>query len=202
MPPGKGFSGSRRLGLDLAPAGLCFVQDVVNSVAIPDFGIPDLLADTSVAQRWLTEALRSWSEQTDQPRCEMSMGERDLAPLRRLRADLRDWLVSADTASIHVPAKAMTVGIEAGHPVYRPRGDGAAGVTALVGMEVLLASQAATAQRLKICMNPDCGAAFYDMSRNGSRVWHDVKTCGNVANLRALRARRREAATAAHSERP
>ncbi|WIX82772.1 CGNR zinc finger domain-containing protein [Amycolatopsis carbonis] len=27
--------------------------------------------------------------------------------------------------------------------------------------------------------------------RNNSRVWHDVKVCGNIANLRASRARRR-----------
>jgi predicted RNA-binding Zn ribbon-like protein len=39
-----------------------------------------------------------------------------------------------------------------------------------------------------------CPCAFYDRSRNNSRVWHDVRTCGNVANLRASRARRRAAA--------
>ena len=34
-------------------------------------------------------------------------------------------------------------------------------------------------------------AAFYDESRNSSRVWHDVKVCGNPVNARASRARRR-----------
>ena len=38
------------------------------------------------------------------------------------------------------------------------------------------------------------GFAFYDRSRNNGRVWHDVHTCGNVANLRASRARRRAGA--------
>ncbi|GMA87986.1 hypothetical protein GCM10025868_32360 [Angustibacter aerolatus] len=41
-----------------------------------------------------------------------------------------------------------------------------------------------------MCANPECGAAFYDGSPNASRRWHDVRTCGNVANLRASRARR------------
>ncbi|MGV9881539.1 CGNR zinc finger domain-containing protein [Streptomyces sp. NPDC003006] len=47
------------------------------------------------------------------------------------------------------------------------------------------------ARRLKTCRNPLCRVAFYDRSRNNSGVWHDVKTCGNAANLRAYRARRR-----------
>ncbi|MFD7480728.1 CGNR zinc finger domain-containing protein [Streptomyces sp. NPDC059837] len=29
-------------------------------------------------------------------------------------------------------------------------------------------------------------------SLNNSGVWHDVRTCGNVANLRAFRQRRRK----------
>lgn len=189
------FSGSERLGVEPAPAGLCLVQDLVNSDAIPAFDIPDLLADSPSAQRWLTEALRTWSEQTGQPQCELSVGDRDLAPLRRLRTDLRYWLVGGETAALTLPAKAIDVGIDAGYPVYRPHGVGAASVTAMVAMEILLASHAGTIERLKVCANADCGASFYDLSRNGSRVWHDVKSCGNVANLRASRARRRREAT-------
>ncbi|MGA4847097.1 CGNR zinc finger domain-containing protein [Streptomyces sp. G5(2025)] len=49
-----------------------------------------------------------------------------------------------------------------------------------------------TARHLKACRNPLCRVAFYDRSRYDSGVWHDVKTRGNAANLRAYRARRRE----------
>ncbi len=59
--------------------------------------------------------------------------------------------------------------------------------------EVLLAQRDGRWERLKVCRNPVCPCAFYDRSRNNSRVWHDVRTCGNVANLRASRARRRAA---------
>ncbi|MFC3737881.1 CGNR zinc finger domain-containing protein [Paractinoplanes deccanensis] len=45
-------------------------------------------------------------------------------------------------------------------------------------------------QRMKLCRNPECEVAFWDSSRNTSGVWHDVRTCGNVANLRKSRARR------------
>jgi len=34
-------------------------------------------------------------------------------------------------------------------------------------------------------------AAFFDRSRNNSRVWHDVAVCGNLAHLHAHRARKR-----------
>ncbi|MEA5365288.1 CGNR zinc finger domain-containing protein [Amycolatopsis sp., V23-08] len=46
--------------------------------------------------------------------------------------------------------------------------------------------------RFRTCAKAPCGAAFYDTSRSGSRVWHDVKTCGNVVNLRASRSRQKK----------
>ena len=45
-------------------------------------------------------------------------------------------------------------------------------------------------RRMKVCRNPECEVAFWDSSRNTSGVWHDGRTCGNVANLRESRARR------------
>ncbi|MFI9385853.1 CGNR zinc finger domain-containing protein [Kutzneria sp. NPDC052558] len=44
---------------------------------------------------------------------------------------------------------------------------------------------------MKLCRNESCPAVFHDTSRNGSRIWHDVSTCGNAANVRAHRARNR-----------
>jgi predicted RNA-binding Zn ribbon-like protein len=76
----------------------------------------------------------------------------------------------------------------------QPTGRGARWVAGAVWAEVLLAQHDGQWTRLKICRNPVCPCAFYDRSRNNSRVWHDVRTCGNVANLRASRARRRAAA--------
>ncbi|MEK8106680.1 CGNR zinc finger domain-containing protein [Micromonospora sp. M12] len=88
---------------------------------------------------------------------------------------------------------AADVSFRDGRLTYEPSGGGATAVASLVHLEALLAAHTGTLARLKTCMNPDCGAAFYDMSRNSIRVWHDMKTCGNAMNLRASRARRRTA---------
>lgn len=44
--------------------------------------------------------------------------------------------------------------------------------------------------RLKVCPPPEgCGWLFIDRSRNGSRTWCNMKTCGNLAKQRRHRAR-------------
>ncbi len=44
--------------------------------------------------------------------------------------------------------------------------------------------------RLKACPPPEgCGWLFLDRSRNGSRTWCNMKTCGNLAKQRRHRAR-------------
>jgi predicted RNA-binding Zn ribbon-like protein len=43
--------------------------------------------------------------------------------------------------------------------------------------------------RLKLCPADDCRWAFYDRSRNRSRVWCDMADCGNLAKVRGYRAR-------------
>lgn len=72
-----------------------------------------------------------------------------------------------------------------------PRGTGWRRVAALALIEVFLAQQTGAWQRLKMCRNDRCGTMFFDRSRNISGVWHNVKICGNAANLRAYRARQR-----------
>jgi predicted RNA-binding Zn ribbon-like protein len=44
--------------------------------------------------------------------------------------------------------------------------------------------------RLKACLDPDCGWAFYDRSRNRSGHWCDMAACGSRHKVRAYRARR------------
>ncbi|HET6726102.1 MAG TPA: ABATE domain-containing protein [Gammaproteobacteria bacterium] len=47
-------------------------------------------------------------------------------------------------------------------------------------------------ERLKMCPLEGCGWLFLDYSRNGSRHWCSMKTCGNVAKLRRYRARQKD----------
>jgi predicted RNA-binding Zn ribbon-like protein len=44
--------------------------------------------------------------------------------------------------------------------------------------------------RLKLCANRRCGRAFFDRSKNRSRTWCSMATCGNRLNARAYRRRR------------
>ena len=47
-------------------------------------------------------------------------------------------------------------------------------------------------RRLKGCANDTCRWLFYDKSKNRSRKWCEMQTCGNVINARAYRRRRRD----------
>jgi predicted RNA-binding Zn ribbon-like protein len=46
--------------------------------------------------------------------------------------------------------------------------------------------------RLKACPADDCRWAFYDVSRNRSRTWCSMDSCGNRTKTRAYRARQRK----------
>ncbi|MET0418058.1 MAG: CGNR zinc finger domain-containing protein, partial [Actinoplanes sp.] len=188
-------SGStRRLGVALAPGGLCLAQDLLNTAGVAVAPTLELLDGVTTAQSWVDASLRTWGEQTGQTPPRIVLSRDDLAPLRVLRDHVRGWLTNdADDQARH--PLAVDVSFRDGRMAYEPSGRGATAVASLVHLEVLLASHAGTLARLKTCMNPDCGAAFYDLSRNSTRVWHDMKTCGNTMNLRASRARRRATPT-------
>jgi len=62
---------------------------------------------------------------------------------------------------------------------------------ALAGFLVAIAEAVAdgTWARLKVCRQPYCRWVYYDHSRNRSRAWCDMATCGNRAKARAFRQR-------------
>jgi hypothetical protein len=177
-----------RYGLEPAPAGLSIVQELLNS-GLPSEPQRDPLRSVETARGWLAAVAADWSARTEQPDPGLTASERDLPRLRRARQALRDWVTGQDAGR---PASAaVSVHLEPGRGVsYAPGTSGPAGLEALVAVELLLADRLDRSRRLKVCANPACGAAFYDGSPNNSRRWHDVKTCGNIANLRASRARR------------
>jgi len=179
------------MGLDPAPGGLGLVQDLVNTslVDAPQLA-PDLLDTLNGAQTWLAAALAAWSAATQRPAPEINLTHGDLEPLRRLREQTRATL-RGETAGSDADASRIELKLDAdGQVAYHPAGDGCKALAGLIYTELLLAQAAGTRQRLKTCDKPSCRAAFYDRSRNQSRVWHDTKMCGNAINLRASRARR------------
>jgi predicted RNA-binding Zn ribbon-like protein len=170
-----------------APAGLVLVQELLNTREIRGKGA-DLLADRETAAAWLGEALGLWSERTGIPVAAGATAVSD-SELRELRRSVERAVDAAGHPA--PPATAVTI-VAAADGALRvaPRGSGIEWMASAVWGEILTAMQADTWKRLKVCRNEACASAFYDRSRNSSGVWHDVRTCGNVANLRASRSRR------------
>nr|WP_246314211.1 CGNR zinc finger domain-containing protein [Kineococcus aurantiacus] len=127
--------------------------------------------------------------------------------MRLLRDDLREGLRargpavprpgggdgSRSGAGVEVLARAgATIALSGGGSVsLEPQGSGAELVRSCLLVQLLLAAAGGTARRLKVCADDGCPTAFFDRSRNCSRIWHDVTSCGNVANVRAHQKRAR-----------
>jgi predicted RNA-binding Zn ribbon-like protein len=186
------WSASQRYKLAPAPGGLGLVQDFLNTVSIGEYG-PDLLADSAQAGAWATGAVRTWSALRGLDVRAPALSDADAAKLRALR-DTIARLVAGEP-----PTGRGTGGVSAslalsgtGEVRLEPAGSGWRWLASALWGEILLGQRDGTWRRIKRCHNPQCASTFYDRSKNNSGVWHDVKTCGNAANLRASRARRRE----------
>ena len=185
---------TERFGVESAPHGLVLIQDLINSaVTNPSASLEDLLASAPAAQAWADDAIRRWSAAAGEPGFEVAIRERDAASLRELREALRAFLVDRDLGAHALPSGRVEFQLGGLRPSYGPTAPGWRAIAAIVAAELFLGDRLGTLARLKVCANPDCGSVFYDRSRNASRVWHDVDTCGNAANLRAYRARQKQA---------
>jgi predicted RNA-binding Zn ribbon-like protein len=184
-----GAEAAGRFRVTSASGELRLVQDLLNTAALPmnPLGAPDLLDAPDTAAAWLAAV----GVPADSP------GLRDLQALRdALRQSLvrRDHEVPADAqaneATIEVPVRAR-LGSD-GTVTLTPGSDSASGLPERVLVAIHDAQVSGVWRRLKVCRNPDCRVAFWDSSRNTSAVWHDVRTCGNIANLRNSRARQKQ----------
>lgn len=53
------------------------------------------------------------------------------------------------------------------------------GSPAWLAADNLLSLLATAPDRIRQCAHPDCVLFFYDTSKNGTRRWHSMATCGN-----------------------
>ena len=193
---GFGYPASARMGTALAPATLMLSQELANTIGfhhLPQF--VDLLAKVDTAQQWVDEVVPYWcaSFGADDPHLVVTMA--DLPRLRAVRDPLRATLgghAVADADALITGNVDITVTAAGAH--LEPHGVGADWLAAAVAIEAAAAHAQDTFRRLKLCHEPQCRTALYDRSKNNSRVWHDTATCGNKANARAHRARRRATA--------
>jgi hypothetical protein len=192
------WSASQRYGLASAPGGLGLVQDFLNTIPIYDY--PDLLADTTLADDWAANAVRTWSAVRGVEAQPPSFAEADLARLRELRGTIAALVAGEPTDGRGTgPVSASFALSDAGDVRLEPGGTGWRWLASALWGEILLGQRDGSWRRLKQCHNHQCRSTFYDRSKNNSGVWHNVKTCGNAANLRASRARRRKRDRAASS---
>ena len=187
-----------RYQLDAAPGSLAFVQDFVNTIPAGKPRGPDLLADLPDAQRWLDEALAQWRHTRGVTADDVVLNEADLVKLRAIRAGLVSRIRAGTTDpgapdDDHLALSAATkMQLDAHGRVHAvPNGKGWRYVASALLIEIYDAQRDGAWRHLKTCCNHRCSAAFFDRSRNNSRVWHDVTVCGNLANLHAHRARKR-----------
>jgi predicted RNA-binding Zn ribbon-like protein len=185
---------SQRYGLIPAPGGLGLVQDFLNTRGIGNYG-GDLLGDAALAGDWAAGAVRTWSALRGIDVPPPALTEADASKLRSLRNTIAELVAGQPTGGRAVGAVSASFALsETGSVRLEPAGNGWRWLASALWAEILLSQQDGTWQRIKRCRKDDCESTFYDRSKNNSGVWHDVKTCGNAANLRASRARRRDRA--------
>jgi hypothetical protein len=189
------WSASHRYRLGAAPGGLGLVQDFLNTMAIYDY--PDLLADTKLADDWAADAVRAWSALRGVDAEPPLLTDADLSKLRALRDTIAKMVAGEPPDSRRIGSVSASFTLShTGEVRLEPAGSGWRWLASALWGEILLGQQDNMWCRIKRCRNHSCAATFYDRSKNNSGVWHDVKTCGNAANLRASRARRRDRAAA------
>jgi predicted RNA-binding Zn ribbon-like protein len=194
---GFGYPATSRFGAAaLAPATLVLSQELANTIGIDHLPhLVDLLGDVDTAQNWIDAVLPYWcaSFGADDPQLVVTAAE--LPRLRAVRDTLRAVLGDHDDSRTDaVVVGTVDIAVTAAGAHLEPRGSGAAWLAAAISIEAAAAHGQDTFRRLKLCHEPQCRTALYDRSKNNSRVWHDTATCGNKANARAHRARRRATA--------
>jgi predicted RNA-binding Zn ribbon-like protein len=184
-----------RYGLTPAPDRLGLVHDFLCTTACGKPREPDLLGDIDLAKQWLDDACSTWNALMPSSLEVPTIDERGMRALREFRENLMTVVLSRDVdTTSQLPLDSQSLDIQLGHDgTVRlvPYGNDWRAMHARLLVEIYTAQVSGTWSRLKVCRNDRCRGAFFDRSKNNSGVWHDVRTCGNVANLRASRARRR-----------
>jgi predicted RNA-binding Zn ribbon-like protein len=185
------YAGDMDVGPATLPAGLDLVKDFVNTLDAEAGS--DAFATPPSAVRWLSSrGLMSADE---------DLTEADLARITEARESLRDLLVAnaggeLDRAAIAaLDRSGRSAGLVArfglhGRARLAPSGGGVEAVLGSVLAVVYTAQATGVWSRLKACGEKGCRWAFYDSSKNRSRTWCSMASCGNRAKSRTYRRRR------------
>jgi predicted RNA-binding Zn ribbon-like protein len=174
---------------DAAPGGLELIRRFENTVELPSG--PDELKSLELARAWcLSHGLPP------------PLDDAHVALLRAFREALRDLLFanngegdrqSAWGALSPFLAKArlgLTIDPQRGLEL-QPLSHEAEGPIASLLAIVYESLRQGTWSRLRACRKQSCRFAYYDRTKNGSRAWCSMATCGNQAKAQRRRQRER-----------
>jgi predicted RNA-binding Zn ribbon-like protein len=174
-----------------APGDLEVVRAFVNTIDV-EAGTEGLATPS---------ALTEWLREQDLIDSGAQASENDLARAVEVRAALRAALLGhaggpVDEDALEVltrTARAAGVGLRFASLDEAELHASGPGVVGGLGRILVIAAHAmaeGTWERLKVCLNDECGWAFYDHARNKSAKWCSMAVCGNRMKVRAFRARR------------
>jgi predicted RNA-binding Zn ribbon-like protein len=169
------------------------ISDFVNTRHI-DLGevVEERLATPELLSAWLHEQeLLGPDEQA---------GRADVRHADELREALRTLLLAHNEVELDTRAasEALDRAAERGRVALRfgdgraalvATAPGTAGALGRIAIAVQDAMAAGTWERLKACRAADCLWAFEDATKNGSRAWCSMRSCGNREKARAYRRR-------------
>jgi predicted RNA-binding Zn ribbon-like protein len=178
---------------DAAPGRLALIQQFANSY--DDLSGRDDLASLATTSAWLTE--RGLLAPTDG-----RLSSQQFEVLCQLRRSIRGLCLANSGCERRAEDFALlnAVALQAGlHPLLEHNGQPTLEVDAATGLGssgrlvaiVFNALWDGTWPRLKACPGDACNYAFYDHTRNNSRLWCSMARCGSRAKMRAYRTRRR-----------
>lgn len=160
----------------------------VNTLDLPDG--PDRLGTPAEASAWCAE--HGLPPVSNQAECDR---------LRAFREALRDLLFANngefDTQRAWAALEpfssraALVVAVENSMPVLRPAGTGVDRAIAELLAVVYDAVAHGTWNRMRACRKSTCRFAYYDRSKNASRAWCSMMTCGNQEKAQRRRHRER-----------
>jgi predicted RNA-binding Zn ribbon-like protein len=172
---------------DLAPGGLELVRRFVNTVELPSG--PDELDSLEEARAWcLSHGLAPPKDHGH------------LQLLRDFREALRDLLFAnngeGDTPSAWERLRPFLASTRLSLAVSPDRGLELSpedkGPIASLLATVYESQLLGTWNRLRACRKPSCRFAYYDRTKNASRAWCSMATCGNQAKAQRRRQRERQ----------
>ena len=172
---------------------------MVNSQLIEDF-VNSLDLSPYTEELDTPQALAAWLEGRGLLDAGARVTKTDLAEAQRVREAIRDVLsakngveVDVDAAMAEIDAGARRAGLEVKFdptcPRVEPTAGGVRGAIGKILVEVYDAMVDGVWGRMKACRADDCRWAFTDTSKNRSRAWCSMESCGNRAKVRAYRDR-------------